>query len=230
MLEIQLLTLFPEAVNSYLQASILGRAQASKKLKVHVLDFRRFATDKHHIVDDRPFGGGPGMVLKPEPIFAAIESVEHEFGHHKKILLTPAGEPFRQQHAVDFATEEKLLLLCGRYEGFDERIRQGFDWSEISLGDFVLCGGELPALAVIEATARLIDGVLGDDQSAVEESFTNPHLLDHPHYTRPASFRGMNVPDVLRSGNHQAVAAWRQQQAGIRTSQRRPDLGPDPAE
>lgn len=230
MLEIHLLTLFPEAVESYLQASILGRAQASEKLKVHVLDFRRFTTDKHNSVDDRPFGGGPGMVLKPEPIFAAIEWVEQKFGLCKKILLTPAGEPFRQKHAVEFATEERLLLLCGRYEGFDERIRLGIDWTEISLGDFVLCGGELPALAVIEASARLIEGVLGDAQSAVEESFTNPHLLDHPHYTRPVEFRGMEVPEVLRSGNHPKVAAWRQQQAILRTSQRRPDLGPDNAD
>ncbi|MCH2113025.1 MAG: tRNA (guanosine(37)-N1)-methyltransferase TrmD [Planctomycetes bacterium] len=224
MLEIHLLTLFPEAVHGYLRSSILGRAQASKRLRVHVLDFRKFSENKHHTVDDRPFGGGPGMVLKPEPIFEAIEWVEREHGPCRKILLTPAGERFSQPKAAEFSQEERLLLLCGRYEGYDERIRQGMDWTEISIGDFVLCGGELPALAIIDAAARLIPGVLGDHQSAVEESFQNPNMLDHPHFTRPASFRGMDVPDVLLSGDHQAIADWRKEQAIQRTHERRPDL------
>ncbi len=228
MLEVHLLTLFPEAVEGYLRSSILGRAQASGSLRVRVLDFRHFARDKHRTADDRPFGGGPGMVLKPEPIFAAVEWVEQVFGPARKILLTPVGVPFRQAHARSLAQEERILLLCGRYEGFDERIRLGFEWTEFSVGDFVLCGGELPALAVVEATTRLLPGVLGDEQSAVEESFTDPSLLDHPHYTRPAEFRGMTVPEVLRSGDHQAIARWRREQARIRTRQRRPELGPPP--
>ncbi len=226
MLEVHLLTLFPEAVESYLTASILGRAQKAGLLQVHVLDFRRFAAGKHKHVDDRPYGGGPGMVLKPEPIFSAVEWVESEFGPCHKILLTPSGTPFRQQLAHQFSQEPRLLLLCGRYEGFDERIRIGMEWIEISLGDFVLCGGELGALAVIEASARLLPGALGHEESAVFESFTNPQLLDHPHYTRPEVFRGMAVPDVLRSGHHQEVDRWRQERAMERTRARRPDLKP----
>jgi tRNA (guanine37-N1)-methyltransferase len=227
MLEVHLLTLFPEAVEGYLAASILGRARKAGLVKVHLLDFRRFSQDKHRTVDDRPFGGGPGMVLKPEPIFDAVEWVESTYGPCRRILLTPDGIPFRQAGAKEFSQEKRLLLLCGRYEGFDERIRTGMPWTEISMGDFILSGGELPALALIEATARLIPGVLGHHQSAEADSFTNPNLLDHPHYTRPAEFRGMATPEVLLSGDHQAVAAWRHQQAVQRTHQRRPDLLPD---
>ena len=227
MLEVHLLTLFPEAVQGYLDSSILGRAQTAGHLKVHLVDFRQFSKDKHRTVDDRPFGGGPGMVLKSEPIFEAVEWVESTHGPCQRILLTPDGQPFRQANAVALSQEARLLLLCGRYEGFDERIRLGMKWQEISIGDYVLSGGELPALAVIEATARLIPGVLGHDQSAQEDSFTNPQQLDHPHYTRPAEFRGMKTPDILLSGDHQAVAAWRHQQAIDRTAQRRPDLLPE---
>lgn len=232
MLEAHLLTLFPEAVEGYLQASILGRAQRAGVLRVHVLDFRRFATDRHRHVDDRPYGGGPGMVLKPEPIFAAVEWVEEQYGACRRILLTPDGAPFRQSDARAFSREERLLLLCGRYEGFDERIREGMEWTEVSVGDFVLCGGELAALCVLEAAARLLPGALGDEDSALSESFQDPGLLDHPHYTRPPEFRGMAVPDVLLSGDHQQVARWRREQAGARTRARRPDLagGPAPSE
>jgi tRNA (guanine37-N1)-methyltransferase len=226
MLEVHLLTLFPEAVESYLASSILGRAQKAGLLQVHVLDFRRFADGKHRQVDDRPYGGGPGMVLKPEPIFSAVEWVESTYGNCRKLLLTPSGTPFRQSLAAEFAQEERLLLLCGRYEGFDERIREGFDWTEVSLGDFVLCGGELGALAIVEASARLIPGALGHEESAVFESFTDPLLLDHPHYTRPEVFREMAVPKVLRSGNHAEVDRWRQERALRRTEERRPDLKP----
>ncbi len=226
MLEIHLLTLFPEAVLAYLNASILGRARNAGLLDIHVLDFRGFAQDKHRTVDDRPFGGGPGMVLQCAPIFAAIEWVEETYGVCRKILPSPDGEPLKQAHGSEFAAEERLLLLCGRYEGIDERVRQGFDWTEVSLGDFVLAGGELPALAVIECAARLIPGVLGHHESAVHESFSNPRLLDHPHYTRPEVFRGMATPKVLLSGHHQEVAAWRHRQAVERTQQRRPDLLP----
>ena len=226
MLEVHLLTLFPEAVQAYLDASILGKASKAGLLHAHVHDFRRFATDRHRTVDDRPFGGGPGMVLMCGPIFSAIEWVEQEFGECQKILLTPDGTPFRQTHAHALATSGRLLLLCGRYEGFDERIRLGFDWTEYSLGDFVLAGGELPALCVVEAAARLVPGVLGHDESAVHESFTDPHLLDHPHYTRPEVFREMATPPVLLSGHHKAIADWRREQAEARTAARRPDLRP----
>lgn len=226
MLEVHLLTLFPEAVQPYLDASILGRAGRADLLRVHVHNYRGYTTDKHSSVDDRPFGGGPGMVLRCGPIFSAIESVEKQFGACRKILLSPDGQPFRQSEAQSLAQEERLLLLCGRYEGFDERIRLGFDWTEYSVGDFVLAGGELPALCVVEAAARLIPGVLGHNESAVHESFTDPNLLDHPHYTRPEVFREWPTPPVLLSGNHQAIAAWRQQQAIERTQQRRPDLLP----
>jgi tRNA (guanine37-N1)-methyltransferase len=227
MLEVHLLTLFPEALEGYLQASILGRAQQAGVLRVHLLDFRRFAPDRHQHVDDRPYGGGPGMVLKPEPIFAAVEWVEKEFGPCRRILLTPDGTPFTQAYAREFAQQERLLLFCGRYEGFDERIRIGMEWTEVSMGDFVLCGGELPALCILEAAARLLPGALGDEESAAFESFQNPRLLDHPHYTRPPEFRGMQVPEVLRSGNHPEVARWREEQARARTRARRPDLGDD---
>lgn len=228
MLEVHLLTLFPEAVKSYLSASILGRAQKAGLLQVHVLDFRRFAAGKHQHVDDRPYGGGPGMVLKPEPIFSAVEWVEQTYGECQKLLLTPSGRPFRQETAVELAAEQRLLLLCGRYEGFDERIRLGIDWTELSLGDFVLCGGELPALAIIEATARLIPGALGHEESAKFESFTDPLLLDHPHYTRPEVYRDMAVPPILLSGHHAEVNRWRQERALERTCERRPDLQPHP--
>lgn len=223
MLEAHILTLFPEAVTGYLQASILGRAQKAGHLHVHLHDIREFSSEKHRTVDDRPFGGGPGMVLKPEPIFEAIESVEQRFGKCRRILLTPAGTPFQQTRAQEFAAENRLLLLCGRYEGFDERIRLGLDWTEVSLGDFVLSGGEIPALAVLEATARLRPGVLGHADSAVDDSFTHGRL-DHPHYTRPVEYRGMQVPDVLLSGDHGAIAKWRLEQAIARTRERRPDL------
>ncbi len=227
MLEFHLLTLFPEAMEGYLRTSILGRAQRAEKLAVHVLDFRKFARNRHRTVDDRPFGGGPGMVLKPEPIFEAVEWVEQEFGPCQKILPTPVGRPFRQECARQLSAHPRLLFLCGRYEGYDERIRQGFDWLEISLGDFVLCGGELPALAIVESVARLVPGVLGDDRSAEQESFVDPNLLDHPHFTRPADFRGMQVPSVLLSGDHQKIAKWRKEQALQRTRENRPDLCPD---
>ena len=222
-----ILTLFPDAVEPYLGASILGIAREKGLADYLCVDFRDFARDRHRTVDDRPFGGGPGMVLKPEPIFDAVEWVESTYGPCRRILLTPDGTPFRQAGALEFSQEKRLLLLCGRYEGFDERIRTGMQWTEISMGDFILSGGELPALALIEATARLIPGVLGHHQSAEADSFTNPNLLDHPHYTRPAEFRGMATPEVLLSGDHQAVAAWRHQQAMQRTKQRRPDLLPD---
>lgn len=220
---IYILTLFPKAIEGYLNESILKIAKAKGLVEFRLYDFRCHAKDKHRTVDDRPFGGGPGMVLKPEPIFEAVESIEAKEGKFRKVLLTPEGTPFVQKKAEQLATEEKLLLLCGRYEGFDERIRVGMEWDEISIGDFVLSGGEIPALTVVEAAVRLIPGVLGDSESVVEESFTTGRL-DFPHYTRPREFRGMSVPDVLVNGDHEAVRKWREAEALRRTRERRPDL------
>lgn len=207
-----ILTLFPGAVRPYLEESILGIAQRQGKLGIELVDFRKFTHDRHRSVDDRPFGGGPGMVLKPEPIFEAVEDTERRHGSLHKVLLCPRGRRFDQRKARELSRVERLLLLCGRYEGFDERIRLGFEWDEISLGDFVLAGGELPALAVLEASVRLIPGVLGCARSAELESFEG-ELFDHPQYTRPRVYRGMEVPEVLISGDHQAVERWRLSEA-----------------
>jgi len=215
-----ILTLFPEAIRPYLDESILGIAQSQGNLRVDLVDFRNYTLDPHRTVDDRPFGGGPGMVLKPEPIFAAVEDLERTHGAFHKILLCPRGRTFGQARARELSRMERLLFLCGRYEGYDERIRAGFAWEEISLGDFVLAGGELAALVVLEAAVRLIPGVLGCAESAVLESFEG-ELLDYPLYTRPREFRGMTVPDVLTSGDHAAVARWRLEQARTLTAHKR---------
>ncbi len=222
-MQIVLLTLFPEALEPYLGASILGMAQAKGKVRIQAVDFRDFTRDRHRTVDDRPYGGGPGMVLKAEPVCECVEWLEREHGAFRKILLTPDGSPFRQAKAREFAREERLLLLCGRYEGFDERLRAELAWDEVSLGDFVLSGGELPALCVAEAVVRLVPGVLGHEESAVRESFEHGQL-DHPHYTRPPTWRGRSVPDVLKSGDHAAIERWRADEAQRRTRARRPDL------
>jgi len=220
---IYILTLFPRAIEGYLKESILKIAQEKGLVEIRLYDFRAHAKDRHRTVDDRPFGGGPGMLLKPEPIFDAVETVEAKEGKFHKVLLTPEGKPFRQEAAARLAKVEKLLFLCGRYEGFDERIRQGFEWDEISLGDFVLSGGEIPALAVVEALVRLVPGVVGDSESVVRESFTTGRL-DYPQYTRPREFRGMQVPETLVSGDHEEVRRWREAEARKRTHERRPDL------
>jgi tRNA (guanine37-N1)-methyltransferase len=225
--QIVILTLFPEALEPYLRASILGVAQAKGKVRLETIDFRDFTRDRHRTVDDRPYGGGPGMVLKPEPVHDCIEWLEAQHGAFKKILLTPDGSPFRQATARAWVAEERLLFLCGRYEGFDERLRTAFAWDEVSLGDFVLSGGELPALCVTEAIVRLIPGVLGHEESAARESFERAEL-DHPHYTRPPVWRGRGVPDVLKSGDHAAIERWRSDEARQRTRARRPDLVPAP--
>ena len=213
-----ILTLFPGAIKPYLEESILRIAQAQGKLELALVNFRDFTADPHRTVDDRPFGGGPGMVLKPEPIFEAVEETERRHGRCHKVLLCPRGARFDQAKARALAAEPRLLLLCGRYEGFDERIRAGFDWDELSIGDYVLAGGELPALVVLEAAVRLIPGVLGCAQSPELESFETD-LLDHPQFTRPREYRGMAVPDVLLSGDHAAVARWRHEQATELTTQ-----------
>ncbi len=222
-MQIVILTLFPEALEPYLRSSILGIAQEKQRVRLGLVDFRDFARDRHRTVDDRPYGGGPGMVLKPEPILDCVEWLERRYGTFHTILLTPDGEPFRQQTARALVQQERILLLCGRYEGFDERIRAELRWQEISLGDFVLSGGELPALCVAEAVVRLVPGVLGDEGSASRESFEHSEL-DHPHYTRPRTWRGRSVPDVLASGDHDAVERWRAAEARERTRARRPDL------
>ncbi len=225
-----ILTLFPEAIRPYLDESILGIAQAQGNLRVDLVDFRNYAFDPHRTVDDRPFGGGPGMVLKPEPIFLAIEDAERTHGSFHKVLLCPRGRTLDQRRARELSRMERLLFVCGRYEGYDERIRHGHAFEEISLGDFVLAGGELAALVVLEAAVRLIPGVLGCAESAVLESFEGD-LLDYPQYTRPREFRGMAVPDVLLSGDHAAVARWREGQAKLLTAAKLRDqrsANPDP--
>jgi len=222
---IAILTLFPEGVRPYLEQSILGLAERKGLLRFLLVDFRAYARDPHRSADDRPFGGGPGMVLKPEPIFEAIEDVERSVGPTRKLLLTPRGRRFDQRQAQELAREERLLLLCGRYEGIDERVHQAFPWTEVSLGDFVLSGGELPALAVAEAVARLVPGVLGDPRSALEDSFADGETLDCPHYTRPRVYRGMEVPDVLLSGNHAAIRKWRLEASARLTEARRAEPG-----
>lgn len=216
---IHVLTLFPGLFDGFLRESIVRIAQEKRALEVDLIDFRRYARDRHGTVDDRPFGGGPGMLLKPEPVFEAIEELEAERGAMHRVMLTPTGLPLTQDALEELAGRPELLLLCGRYEGFDERIRQGFSWQEISIGDYVLSGGEVPAMVVIDGIARLQPGVLGHEESAVRESFRDG-LLDHPQYTRPREFRGMRVPEVLLSGNHADIEAWRQQQAEKRTAER----------
>jgi len=217
------LTLFPEMVSGPLEASILGRAQQRELISVKVHDIRDYATDKHRITDDAPYGGGGGMVMKPEPIFAAVEGVLGEATEVPIILLSPQGRPFKQSVATELAKHKRLVLICGRYEGVDERVRQHLATDQISIGDYVLTGGELAALVIIDAVARLIPGVLGDPGAAHDDSFASG-LLEGPHYTRPALFRGWGVPEVLRSGNHGAVRRWRREQSLKRTLERRDDL------
>ncbi len=215
-----ILTLFPEAIRPYLEASILGIAHEKGKLRTELINFRDYTTDPHRTVDDRPFGGGPGMVLKPEPIFEAVEDAERKHGSFHKILLCPRGATLTQRKVRELQQQERLLLLCGRYEGFDERIRTGMVWDEVSIGDYVLAGGELAALVVLEAVARLLPGVLGCEDSAATESFETD-LLDYPQYTRPRTYRNMDVPDILMSGHHKAVAQWRLAEAQRLTAVKR---------
>lgn len=217
-------TLIPEAISVYLQSSILGRAQAAGLLEVRLHNLRDYTADRHRTTDDVPYGGGGGMVMKPEPIFAAVEAaLGDEAGRVPVILLTPQGRTFDQHVAAELAAQPHLALLCGRYEGVDERVREHLAKDEISIGDYVVTGGELPALVVIDAVARLIPGVLGDDQAADRDSHASG-LLEYPHYTRPPVFRGWSVPEVLQSGDHARIAAWRREEALRRTMARRPDM------
>ncbi len=213
-------TLFPDMFQGPFTESILKRAQERGLLSIALHNIRDVATDKHHIVDDYPYGGGAGMVMKPEPIFAAIEAV-YESG--PIILLTPQGRLFNQQIARALAQEQRVTLLCGHYEGIDERVHQHLVTDEISIGDYVLTGGELAAMVVVDAVSRLIPGVLGADASIQEESHSG-NLLEYPHYTRPPEFRGWRVPDILLSGHHAQIARWRRKESLRRTRERRPDL------
>jgi len=223
-MNIHVFTLLPEVMEDYLQASILGRAQASGLIDVKLHNIRDYTTDRHHTTDDEPFGGGGGMVMKPEPIFDAVESVLGDaIGEIPIILLTPQGRLFSQQIASDFAQYSQMALICGRYEGVDERIRNHLATDEISIGDYVLTGGEIPALTVIDSVVRLLPGTLGDAEAAEKDSHAMG-LLEHPHYTRPAKYRDWDVPEVLRSGDHARIATWRRRQTLIRTYSRRPDL------
>jgi tRNA (guanine37-N1)-methyltransferase len=217
-------SVFPEVMQAYLSSSVLGKAQESGRVEIHLHNLRDYAKDRHRTTDDEPYGGGGGMVMKPEPVFTAVESVfGAEFDGARIALLTPQGRLFNQQLAGEFAQESRLGLICGRYEGVDERIRDHLVTDEISIGDFVLTGGELPAMMVIDAVARLLPGVLGDEQAAIHDSHA-AGLLEHPHYTRPPVFRGWEVPEVLRSGDHARIDAWRREQSLLRTLNRRPDL------
>ena len=224
-----ILTLFPSMLRGPLEESILKRAQESGRLSVTLHNIRDYTTDKHHVTDDTPYGGGGGMVMKPEPIFAAVEAILEKDTDAPVILLSPQGRLFTQDIAFELARSQlgrqrqRILLICGRYEGVDERVRQHLVTDEISIGDYVLTGGELAAMVVVDSVTRLLPGVLGDPGAALDDSHASG-LLEGPHYTRPAVFREWQTPDVLRSGNHAAVARWHREQALRRTAERRPDL------
>ncbi len=220
-MKIDVLTLFPGMFTGPLDESIVKRARGAGLLDLTIHNLRDYTHDRHKTVDDKPFGGGPGMLLKPEPIFEAVEHLRHE--STRVILLSPTGRQFNQAIARDLAQQTHLLFVCGSYEGFDERVREALADDELSIGDYVLTNGALPAMVIIDAVTRLLPGVLGDDESSRDESFSHG-LLEYPHYTRPAEFRGMKVPDVLLSGHHAEIEKWRQEQAKQRTRERRPDL------
>jgi tRNA (guanine37-N1)-methyltransferase len=212
------LTLFPDLFQGYFTQSLLKLAIERGLVDIQLWNIRDWAKGKHKSVDDRPFGGGPGMVLRPEPVFDAVESVQAKAAEPGRlVMMTPAGERLTQPIVRELATCKRLLLLCGRYEGFDERIRIGLKPREISIGDFVCNGGEVPAMVVIDTVIRFVPGVLGDEESVVEESHEQPGRLEYPQYTRPRAFRGMEVPEILIGGNHQAIARWRHEQSEIRS-------------
>jgi len=221
-MRIDVLTIFPGILEGPLRESLLGRAIEDRVLDVRVHDIRDFAADRHRQVDDEAYGGGPGMVMKAEPVFAAVESLGQ--GARRTILLSPAGRRLDQDLVRELAEEPWLVLICGRYEGVDERVAEGLPAEEVSIGDYVLSGGEVPALVVLEAVTRLVPGVIGREESHRQDSFGEGGLLDHPHYTRPAEFRGMAVPETLLSGDHAAVERWRREAALEKTRRNRPDL------
>jgi len=227
MIRIDIITIFPNMFEPVLNESIVKRAQAKKKVRIYLHDLRDFTSDRHRKVDDRPFGGGSGMVMRPEPIFNAVEKVKrttnYELRTTKVILLCPQGQKLNQKLAKRLAKYRHLILICGHYEGVDERVRKHLVDEKISIGDYVLTGGELPAMVLVDSVVRLIPGVLGDKNSLHFESFEG-NLLEYPHYTRPAKFRNMQVPQILLSGNHEKIENWRRQQALKTTRKKRPDL------
>ena len=220
-MRVDILTLFPAMFAGPLDESIVRRARAAGLLDLRIHNLRDWTKDRHKTVDDRPFGGGPGMVLKPEPLFEAVESLREE--GTKVVLTSPSGRLFSQALAREWAREPHLLFICGSYEGFDERVRSHLVDEDVSIGDYVLTNGALPAMVMIDAVTRLLPGALGDDSSSEDESFS-AGLLEYPHYTRPPDFRGWKVPDILTSGNHAEIARWRHNEAMRRTAERRPDL------
>ncbi|MBF2597296.1 tRNA (guanosine(37)-N1)-methyltransferase TrmD [Listeria welshimeri] len=224
-MKIDILSIFPDMFSGVTGNSIIKKAIENERVEVEVTDFREYAEGKHHIVDDYPYGGGAGMLLKAQPIFDAVQAVKEKQPETKPrvILMDPAGKRFDQKTAEEFAEEEHLVFICGHYEGYDERIREHLVTDEVSIGDYILTGGEIGAMIVMDSVIRLLPGVLGNKDSAVTDSFSTG-LLEHPHYTRPADFRGMKVPDILLSGNHAWIEEWRDKESLKRTYERRPDL------
>jgi tRNA (guanine37-N1)-methyltransferase len=221
---IDVITIFPAMVEAAFAEGVIGRARSRGVLEIRARDLRSFTDDRHRTVDDVPYGGGPGMVMKPEPVFRAVEAVTAARGPASAIvLMSPQGQTFTQERAEELSRLDRIIVICGRYEGIDERVTEALPVEEISIGDYVLTGGELPALVVVDAVARLVPGVVGDAASVVGDSFAGG-LLDHPHYTRPAIWRGRNVPEVLTSGDHGAIERWRREERLRRTKTRRPDL------
>ncbi len=220
-MRIDIITLFPQLFAGPLEVSIVGRAREQGLVQINPVDLRGYTHDAHRTVDDKPYGGGPGMLMKVEPLFEAVESLRSEGA--KVIMTSPQGEPFNQRIASELAKEGHLIFICGHYEGVDDRVRQALADRELSIGDYVLTSGNLPAMVMVDAIVRLLPGALGSPESSESESFSEG-LLEYPQYTRPAEFRGMKVPDVLLSGNHAQIAAWRLEEAKRRTRQRRPDL------
>jgi tRNA (guanine37-N1)-methyltransferase len=222
LLRFDVLTLFPGIFDGYLQQSLLKKAIDSGLVSVHLWNFRDWATDRHKSVDDTPYGGGPGMLIRCEPVYACVEAVQAATEPPGNlVMLTPQGRRLDQKLIEELAAQPRLLLLCGRYEGFDERIVEGLEPLQVSVGDFICNGGEVPAMLVIDAVIRLVPGVLGDETSSKYDSFAEAGLLEYPQYTRPREFRGMTVPDVLLSGNHQEIARWRAEQSARRTQERK---------
>lgn len=218
-----IITIFPEIFRGVFEFGIIRRAVEANLLELHIHDLRDFTFDRHHQVDDRPFGGGAGMVMKPEPLFRAVEALTHKAEETRVVLMSPQGKPFNQQMAKEFAEVPRLLLICGRYEGIDERVVENLVTDEVSIGDYVLSGGEIPAMVIVDAVTRLLPGALGCGESAEQDSFSNG-LLDYPHYTRPADYRGLKVPEVLLSGHHAEIDKWRRERATEKTRKNRPDL------
>ncbi len=217
------LTVLPGLFDCFLREGVIGKAVSSGKVKVNVFNLRDFAFDKHRVVDDVPYGGGPGMVLKPEPIFRAYDHISERYGKPYVVLTEPWGEKFSQDMALEFSKREHIMIICGRYEGVDERVKSIVD-REVSIGDYVLTGGELPAMVIMDAVIRLIPGVLGNEESLRADSFMGKGLLGYPNYTRPAEYRGMKVPEILLSGHHKRIEEWRREQSIRRTIERRPEL------